>query len=75
MNEVIKTAVDIVGSQKKLGDACGISQQAVGKWLHNKSKVSPELVPLIVKATKGAIKGYEIRPDMPHLFKRPRSAA
>ncbi|MFZ4835920.1 transcriptional regulator [Rouxiella sp. Mn2063] len=75
MNEVIKTAIEIVGSQKKLGSACGVSQQAVGKWLSNKAKVSPEKVPLVVKATKGLIKGYELRPDMPHLFKRPRSAA
>ncbi len=29
MNPVIKTAISIVGSQKKLGDACEVSQQAV----------------------------------------------
>lgn len=75
MNIVIKTAIDHVGSQKKLGDACGVTQQAVGKWLNGKAKVSPDKVPLIVKATKGLVKGYELRPDMPHLFRKPRSAA
>ncbi len=44
MNPAIKTAINIVGSQKKLGAACEVSQQAVYKWLHNKAKVSPEHV-------------------------------
>lgn len=68
MNEAIKTAIDIVGTQKKLGEACGITQQAVFKWLHNKAKVSPEYIPLIVKATNGQVKGKDIRPDLPHLW-------
>ncbi len=29
MNPTIKTAINIVGSQKKLGEACDVSQQAV----------------------------------------------
>lgn len=72
MNPTIKTAIDIVGSQKKLGDACGVSQQAVFKWLHNKAKVSPEHVNSIVDATKGEVKAHQIRPDLPFLF-RPSS--
>ncbi|EIA1541292.1 TPA: DUF1364 family protein [Escherichia coli] len=40
MNPAIKTAINIVGSQKKLGAACEVSQQAVYKWLHNKAKVA-----------------------------------
>ena len=69
MNPTIKTAIDIVGSQKKLGDACGVSQQAVFKWLHNKAKVSPEHVNSIVDATNGEIKAHQIRPDLPILFR------
>lgn len=68
MNPAIKTAINIVGSQKKLGDACEVSQQAVYKWLHNKAKVSPEHVDSIVSATGGAIKAHQIRPDLPKLF-------
>ncbi|EMN1956574.1 TPA: transcriptional regulator [Citrobacter koseri] len=68
MNPVIKTAIDLVGSQKKLGDACGVSQQAVYKWLHNKAKVSPEHVDSIVSATGEAVKAHQIRPDLPKLF-------
>lgn len=55
MNPTIKTAITIVGSQKALGEACAVSQQAVYKWLHNKAKVSPEHVNSIVKATGGEI--------------------
>ncbi|NBM55819.1 helix-turn-helix domain-containing protein [Proteus sp. G2669] len=68
MNEAIKNAIDIVGTQKKLGEACGLTQQAVFKWLHNKAKVSPEYIPLIVKATNGQIRAKDIRPDLPHLW-------
>lgn len=68
MNPIIKTAIDIVGSQKKLADACDVSQQAVYKWLHNKAKVSPEHVGSIVSATDGVVKAYQIRPDLPKLF-------
>ena len=56
MNPAIKTAINIVGSQKKLGAACEVSQQAVYKWLHNKAKVSPEHVGSIVTATGGVVK-------------------
>ena len=56
MNEAIKSAISIVGTQKKLAKACGVSQSAVQKWLYNKSKVSPEKVSFIVKATGGAVK-------------------
>lgn len=75
MNPVIKTAIGIVGSQKKLGDACEVSQQAVYKWLHNKAKVSPEHVGSIVSATGGAIKAHQIRPDLPTLFPKVEQSA
>lgn len=75
MNHAIKTAIAIVGSQKKLGAACGLSQQAVYKWLHGKTKVSPEHVNSIVAATDGAVTAYQIRPDLPELFPHPNQAA
>lgn len=71
MNPTIKTAITILGSQKALGDACEVSQQAVYKWLHNKAKVSPEHVNSIVNATRGEIQAHQIRPDLPKLFPKP----
>ncbi|MBL5819897.1 helix-turn-helix domain-containing protein [Serratia marcescens] len=75
MNKAIKAAIAIVGSQRKLGDACGLSQQAVYKWLHGKAKVSPEHVESIVDATGGKVRADQIRPDLPKLFPRPEQAA
>ncbi|EBP0013217.1 helix-turn-helix domain-containing protein [Salmonella enterica] len=75
MNEAIKTAIDIVGSQQKLGSACGLTQQAVYKWLHGKAKVSPEHVKSIVDATGGKVRADQIRPDLPKLFPRPSQSA
>ncbi|WP_273839972.1 transcriptional regulator [Providencia rettgeri] len=71
MCEAIKIAIKIMGTQKDLAEACGVSQQAVHKWLNGKSKVHPKLVMLIVNLTKGAVKAYEIRPDLPELFGNP----
>ncbi|AGQ28781.1 Uncharacterized protein conserved in bacteria, prophage-related [Serratia entomophila] len=75
INQVIKTAIAIVGTQKKLAVACGVSQSAVQKWLHSKAKVAPENVKAIVLATGGEVQDYQIRPDLPHLFKHPEQAA
>ncbi|MEE3649488.1 MULTISPECIES: transcriptional regulator [unclassified Brenneria] len=71
MNEVIKTAIAVVGSQRKLGKACGLTQAAVQKWLYDKAKVAPENVQAVVNATNGVVKGYQLRPDLPHLFPHP----
>ncbi|BEA32125.1 hypothetical protein VEE09_31980 [Escherichia coli] len=38
MNPAIKTAINIVGSQKKLGAACEVSQQAVYRILKSYAK-------------------------------------
>jgi len=75
MNQVIKTAIAIVGTQKGLAQACGVSQAAVQKWLHNKAKVAPENVASLVQATNGKIKPHQIRPDLPNLFPHPEKAA
>ena len=75
MNPVIKTAIAIVGTQKELAKACGVSQAAVQKWLHNKAKVAPQNVASLVDATGGKIKAHQIRPDLPALFPNPNKVA
>ncbi|MGL4352235.1 MAG: transcriptional regulator [Plesiomonas shigelloides] len=75
MNESIKIAIDIVGTQKKLADACGVSQAAVQKWLNGKSKVAPQNVLQLVNATRGEVKAYQIRPDLTDLFPHPVQCA
>ena len=71
MNQSIRLAINIAGTQRKLAEACGVSQTAVQKWLTGKSKVSAEKVMLVVNATGGKVQGYDIRPDLPDLFPKP----
>ena len=71
MCKAIKTAIKIMGTQKELAEACGVSQQAVHKWANGKSRVHPRLVRLIVNLTNGAETAHEIRPDLPELFGNP----
>ncbi|MFS1539813.1 MAG: transcriptional regulator [Candidatus Phlomobacter fragariae] len=53
---------------KKLGEACGLTQQAIFKLLDNKAKVSQEYVPMIFKATKGKVSAKDIRLDSVHVW-------
>lgn len=69
-NRGIELAIELLGGQKKLADVIGTTQPHVWKLLHNKQKLKAEYVPLIVKATDGAVKAYELRPDLPELFPR-----
>jgi len=71
VNEIIRFAIEQHGSQKKLADACGVTQGAVWKWLHCRNAVSPEYVFAISRATAGHFKPHEIRPDLPELFPQP----
>ncbi|HAT1515390.1 TPA: helix-turn-helix domain-containing protein [Morganella morganii] len=72
-NEIIDKAIESVGiTQLGFGRLIGVSQSTVSDWLNNKKKVSPRLVPLIVKLTHGTVKPYEIRPDLPDLFPHPK---
>ncbi|ORM78320.1 MULTISPECIES: transcriptional regulator [Pantoea] len=75
VNKAIKRAIDIVGSQQKLADACLVKQPSVWAWLHGKKKVSAENAKRIEKATDGKIPAYQVRPDLTDLFPHPNQAA
>lgn len=72
INDSIKKAIDVVGSQAALSRACGVSQPAVFRWL-NGSRVKADYVMSIVRATNGQVKAYEIRPDLADIFPHPIS--
>lgn len=38
VNNAINSAIEIVGSQQKLADACEVSQPTVWAWLHGRKK-------------------------------------
>ncbi|WP_082981225.1 transcriptional regulator [Morganella psychrotolerans] len=70
MNEHIKKAIDILGSQAALARSCGVTQPAVFRWLNGR-RVKADHVMSIVNATKGQVKPHQIRPDLPDLFPHP----
>lgn len=60
----IKKAIEICGRQKSLAEACGVSQQAVNKWVSGKNNMDVKYIPAIIKATNGEVKPQELRPDV-----------
>ncbi|MEK2333644.1 helix-turn-helix domain-containing protein [Salmonella enterica] len=75
VNKAVKAAIDSVGSQQKLADACGVKQPSVWAWLHGKKRVSAENAKRIEMATNGSVPAYLIRPDLSALFPNPNKAA
>lgn len=62
--EAIESAVAQAGSLRALGDQCGVSKQAVWKWV-NSPRVwpSPDSCREIVRFADG-VTLYELRPDI-----------
>lgn len=59
----IRRAINLAGSEKKLGDAAGYSQNAI--WAaKRKGQVSAEMAVAIEKATGGQVTKTELRPDL-----------
>lgn len=59
MNESIKKAVSILGSQSNLANACGVTQGAVQKWL-NGGGISAKYAWRIEQATQGKVTAVEL---------------
>ena len=65
----LEKAIGIAGSQARLGELCGVSQNAI--WAAKRAgRVSAELAMSIEKATDGQVPRWEMRPD---LWDRPSS--
>lgn len=69
MNEFVQKAIDTLGKQQILAEACGVSQNAVSKWL-NGGAISLENALRIEKATQGKVKAEDISPEFSHLLSR-----
>ena len=63
MNEKVKKATEICGSQSALARICGVSQPTVNGWL-NGADMDVKYIPAIIKATNGAVKPEDLRPDV-----------
>ncbi|MGF3025579.1 transcriptional regulator [Methylobacterium aquaticum] len=60
---LIQAAITLLGSEAKLGAACGVSQTTIWKAKRAK-RVSAELAIRIENATNGAVARHRLRPDL-----------
>lgn len=77
--EAMHQAIDIFGSEKKLGDAIGVSQNAVWR-AKTVGRATAEMCVCIEAVTNGKVKRGALRPDLfgkakiiPHSWSRHRS--
>ncbi|MBJ2139842.1 helix-turn-helix domain-containing protein [Delftia acidovorans] len=63
MKHPIEQAAEIVGSQKALGLALGVTKAAVWQWMAHGRRVPVEHCPRIEVLTKGAVTRRDLRPE------------
>lgn len=66
--EHIERAVQLKGSQEKLAEAAGCSQQQISYLLNEARTITPEMAVAIDRATDGAVSKFTLRPDLAALF-------
>jgi DNA-binding transcriptional regulator YdaS (Cro superfamily) len=59
----IQRAIRVAGSQRALAARCGVTQAAVSKWVLG-GRVPAERCVEIERATSGAVRCEELRPDI-----------
>lgn len=61
---LVETAISIVGTQQKLAELIGLSQQGVSYLLNEADVVSAEVAIKIDRATGGKVSKEKLRPDL-----------
>ncbi len=67
MKEALLKAIDICGGQSALAKAVGVKPQAVQQWI-GRGVVPVERVADIERATQGAVRARDLRPDIAEMF-------
>jgi DNA-binding transcriptional regulator YdaS (Cro superfamily) len=62
--KLMERAVELAGSQAKLAEGIGLSQQGVSFLINQATKVSAETAIAIERFTEGKIRRAELRPDI-----------
>ncbi|MEG3182104.1 transcriptional regulator [Sphingomonas sp. LT1P40] len=63
--DALNEAIEVAGSQSALARTCGVSQQAVAKWVASRKAIPADYV-LRVEAATGVLR-HALRPDIyPH---------
>ena len=63
MSDLISKAIEIMGTQARLAEACGVTQPAISYALST-GRVSAELAAKIDRATEGKVSREALRPDV-----------
>lgn len=63
MNSAIAQAIDLAGSQSKLAELTGVSQQHISKLLRNKQRLSADLAIKIEAATGFRVSRSQLCPQ------------
>lgn len=64
MQDHIRRAVEMSGSQAKLAEAAGCSQQYVSLLIRGEGRISAEMALAFERATGCAVSRYDLRPDI-----------
>jgi DNA-binding transcriptional regulator YdaS (Cro superfamily) len=59
----IEKSCDILGSQKSLADALGVTPATVNQWVSGSRPIPVERCPAIERATSGEVTRRDLRPD------------
>jgi DNA-binding transcriptional regulator YdaS (Cro superfamily) len=62
--KLMERAVELAGSQAKLAEGIGLSQQGVSFLINQATKVSAETAIAIERFTEGKIRRGDLRPDI-----------
>jgi DNA-binding transcriptional regulator YdaS (Cro superfamily) len=68
--EAIDRAAEALGSQGALAHLLGVSKGAVSQWKSPGRRVPAEYCPLIERATNGAVRCEDLRPDVDWAYLR-----
>lgn len=64
MEHPIDVAAEVLGSQKALAAALGVSTGAVSQWKEEGRKIPAEHCPVIERLTRGKVRCEQMRPDI-----------
>lgn len=61
---MISRAIQILGTQKALAEAVGVTPQCVSQWVSGGRPIPPTRCRAIEAATGGKVTAHELRPDV-----------
>ena len=71
----VALACKALGSQAELAKALGITPSAVNQWVTGHKPIPAERCPAIERATNGAVKCEDLRPDVDWAYLRQSACA